>query len=251
MSNATMNAVNYHQYVNCQIGTDSGMNSTLFNMSCLNRINEYPSIYENILLNVTHQFNTTIWIGESALHSSGGVNGETNVFASSFYYTYQLCELVKYKYMNLVLRQTLTGGYYGLINNTNNEIFLPNPDYYVLYLWRQFIGDQLFQSSFSTNNKNPSFVTGYAFNGKIDGEIVIILINFSFDTRINVKLDFQNDTFNNYQEYHFNGPLNSSITYLNGQALQYENGKLPVLNPQTGNGNVVLNPTTIVWIRCS
>ena len=146
MPNATMNVLNYHQYVNCQQGINS-----VFDIDCLNKINEYPPIYENILLNNTHQLNTTIWIGESALHSSGGINGITNVFLSSFYYIYQLSQLIKYNYMDIVLRQTLTGGNYELINNTNN-IFTPNPDYYTLWIWRQFIGNKVIKSTLTNNN---------------------------------------------------------------------------------------------------
>ena len=247
MANGTMKALNYHQYINCEPG-QIGVNQSLFDMDCLNKINQYPDIYENILLNDTHQYNTTIWIGESALHSSGGINGETNVFLSSFYYTFQLCELVKYKYMEVVLRQTLSGGNYGLLNGTNN-IFVPTPDYYVLYLWRQFIGNQMIQSSFM--NGGNEYITGYAFNGKTKNEIVIVIINFSFISAANVMLELKGGNKGyKFEEYHMNGPLNSSTAFINGQALIYNNGKFPVLTPKTGNGNVMVESTTIVWIRC-
>eukprot|EP01083_Nonionella_stella_P167678 564222_1 len=247
LPNATMRALNYHQYINCEVGNPD-VNESVFDMECLDKINEYPPMYENVLLNMTHQANTTLWVGESALHSHGGKKGETNVFVSSLYYIYQLCELAQYAYMDVVLRQTLSGGNYELINGTNN-LFAPNPDYYVLWMWRQFIGDRMLGSSFIDGNK---YVTAYAFNGRIQGEVVIVMINFSYNVSATVHIKFQS-TNDEYQcdEYHMNGPLNSSVAYVNGDPLLYKNGKLPQLKKQTGNGKVELASTTAVWIGCS
>ena len=248
MANGTMNALNYHQYINCDVGT-IGINESIFDMECLEKITEYALIYQTILQNETNQMNISLWIGESALHSSGGKDGETNVFASSFYFIFQLCELAQYELMDLVLRQTLSGGYYELINGTD-DVFVPNSDYFVLWFWRQLIGDAMLESMFDDASE---YLNGYAFRGQVEGEVVVVIINFSFDAAVNVKLDFRNNDVNRYafEEYHMNGPLNTSLIYVNGGELVYKEGKFPGLNGVAGNGNVQVEPATIVWIRCT
>eukprot|EP01084_Bolivina_argentea_P042190 77826_1 len=199
-----MSIVNWHQYTNCP-----QEQKYVFSKDCLSTITQYPAIYENIL-SKTDQTETTLMIGESALHHSGGEDGSSNVFESSFYYTYQLSELAKISDMNIVQRQTLSGGYYGLLD-TN---FVPMSDYWVIYLWKMFIGNKVLQTSL-TNNQN---VTGYAYNGKNNKDVTVVLINFSDTVAANVQLHLSgsSNTYK-YEEYHMNGPLDSKTAYINNQ----------------------------------
>ncbi len=70
---------------------------------------------------------TRVYTG--AEHSGGGIDGVTNRFASSFYYSYILSELLN-NGVTAMLRQCLQGGDYELVNKTT---FLPNPDYWILW----------------------------------------------------------------------------------------------------------------------
>merc|ERR1712032_1779879 len=94
------------------------------------------------------------------------------------------------------------------------------------------------------------YVKGYAFEGKIEGEVVVALINFSFDECANVNLDLKgmNASAYAFEEYHLNGPLDSNLFYVNGQEFAYKNGQFPELKGVVGNGSVKVAPATIVWI---
>ena len=50
-----------------------------------------------------------LWLTEGALHASSGVNGLTNVFASSLFYAHALGQLARTG-VGLFSRQTLLGG---------------------------------------------------------------------------------------------------------------------------------------------
>ncbi len=75
-----------------------------------------------------------------------------------------------------MVRQCLKGGDYELINKTST---IPNPDYWILWLWTQFIGNHVFEYTFSgTSNSN---VRGYAFSGRSNSSGVYMeTFSFSF-----------------------------------------------------------------------
>jgi heparanase 1 len=78
-------------------------------------------------------------LGEGGPHNGGGIMGITNTFASSSYCmdALGLLPVVGVTGFN---RQTLVGGDYELLNKTT---FLPNPDYWVAYGYRQLVGPKV------------------------------------------------------------------------------------------------------------
>ena len=177
LPNGTMSVLNWHQYTNCDEQDAQGY---VFSAACLATITQYPAVYANILRQ-TGQTQATLMIGESALDHSGGKNNASNVFLSSFYYAFQLCELSQVDGMDLVQRQTLSGGWYGLLDTS----FAPMPDYWVLYLWRQLVGEQVLRVELGKNDN----VTAYAYTGKQGGHVTVVLINFSLEQTANVRLE--------------------------------------------------------------
>ena len=245
--NTTLDLLNWHQYTNCHHDVESGY---VFSADCLSTITQYPAIYTNILEEAQgkqgNEGSIKMMIGESALDHSGGIEGESNVFLSSFYFMFQLGELSKVKGMDLVQRQSLSGGYYGLLDTD----FRPMPDYWLLYLWRMLIGDQVLDGVV-TRNEN---VTGYGFTGKSENEIVVVLINFSTRNSVDVELDLKNGDGKEdewkFEEYHMSGSLNDSTVFMNSMEMIYENGRFPQLQAKEGNGTVTLSAASICWIRC-
>ncbi len=77
-----------------------------------------------------------VWLGETGGAQCGGEPGQSDRFASSLWWLDQLGRMAK-RGQRVVVRQTLTGGDYGLIDD---ETLLPNPDYWASLLWRRLMG---------------------------------------------------------------------------------------------------------------
>eukprot|EP01084_Bolivina_argentea_P006580 12480_1 len=233
--------VTYHDYANCLPG-----NYSVFDMNCLETIPSNAAKYANVI--AKEMPNTPLWIGESAAHGSAGINGETNAFMSNFYYIYQLSEVLQ-NGVSQVLRSDLIGGNYCLINGTTFE---PYPDYWILYLWKKWIGNAMLENKFSdVDQTDLKYIRAYTYRGKNEKVVIIVLINFSlYQTKINVTLELKgnlNDNGWTFEEYIMKGPLNSTISYMNGKPLIF-NGSFPELIGKKTDGIVSLEPATIVWI---
>merc|ERR1712107_164913 len=61
------------------------------------------------------------------------------------------------------------GGYYELINHTTS---VPTPDYWVLYLWRQHVGNLVFNSSLALANETASWTAHAEYEGELDWNLV-------------------------------------------------------------------------------
>ena len=92
---------------------------------------------------VEHMSNNTVeaqlWIGEGAMAYNSGRQGVTNSFVGSLWYADLLGSLAKTQPIqhSVYCRQALIGGYYELVSH---ETLDPNPDYWVAYLWKSFVG---------------------------------------------------------------------------------------------------------------
>eukprot|EP01084_Bolivina_argentea_P004809 9111_1 len=275
-------ALTYHHYPNC--GSPNG-NISVFNLGCLSSI-EFMAINYTTML--ADQYNVDVWMGEGSEHSGGGVLNLTNVFVSSFYYLYQLCELATYGVKGS-MRSDLVGGYYELINHTTS---IPTPDYWMLYMWRQFIGDTLYNSSLTFSNdsitqpwnysnelkdewkwnlskddildevKNmynaaqETYVRGYSFSYKNNSdEYMIILLNYHLWNigMVNISIINNNNIIYDYDEYHIVGigadGIKTKTIQVNGVTLTYENGQFPNIKPISGNGIVEMAPKTITFVH--
>eukprot|EP01084_Bolivina_argentea_P193303 331660_1 len=124
----------YHHYAQCNYP-----NGTLvFSLECLSDIIRFTSVFNA----VTVPNGIIPVMGEGAEHTGGGTADVTNTFVDNFYYVYQLCTVLQYG-INSTWRSDLIGGDYELIDH---KTFEPNPDYWILYIWKQLIGDALYFS---------------------------------------------------------------------------------------------------------
>lgn len=95
--------VTYHQYVNC---VPSGSDATVLPLDCLEAIHSTGDVYAPIAQGGGVQ----LWVGESAEHSGGGIEGLTNTFTSSFFYAYQM-GVIGMVNGSVTARQDLIGGH--------------------------------------------------------------------------------------------------------------------------------------------
>lgn len=256
-------ALTYHHYPNCN--SPNG-NVSIFNLECLSSIGFMARNYTTLLADA---YGVEVWMGEGSEHSGGGVLGLTNVFTSSFYYLYQLCELAKHGVKGTI-RSDLVGGYYELINHTTSE---PTPDYWMLYLWRMNIGDSMFNSTVKgvdgdaeriSNVDGETNVRGYAFEHRDDSNrLVMVLINFNLWDTVEVDVNIKASEWGlefplNFDEYHIVGVgedgLKTKTIAVNGVVLKYTNGQFPSLKPirrpgSDRDGIITVSPKSIVFVH--
>lgn len=77
-----------------------------------------------------------VWLGETGSAQCGGEPALSDRFASSLWWLDQLGRIAK-RGQQVVVRQTLSGGDYGLIDD---KTMAPNPDYWASWLWRRLMG---------------------------------------------------------------------------------------------------------------
>eukprot|EP01083_Nonionella_stella_P205692 748791_1 len=169
-----MHALTYHHYPNCGYPG----NGAVFDLSCLESIHSDAITYANI----AKSGNTKAWMGEGSEHSGGGTTNVSDTFVDTFYYLYQLCNVLTYGVPG-TMRSDLIGGDYELINH---ETFLPHPDYWILYLFKMFVGEKLY-----TGYGNGNF-RAFAFNGVKSNQVVLALINFDLKNNAVVTFDIKN-----------------------------------------------------------
>eukprot|EP00483_Globobulimina_turgida_P005729 UN05739 len=217
-------------------------------MACLKEIVLYASNYSYLAT----MSGSIGWMGEGAEYSHGGINNVTNTFTDSFYYVYQLCELLQNGIQGTA-RSTLVGGSYELID-TNTHI--PNPDYWILYIWSQLIGNKMFESRISfINGINDDYIRGYSLEAKQDNkQYVVVLINFhlTYSVILTIEMEMNNNKTYEYEEYvlkgiGFNGLQTKSIS-VNNQVMQYKNGKFPILKAQNATNMIELPPASIRFV---
>ncbi|KAI3454828.1 hypothetical protein Pfo_011491 [Paulownia fortunei] len=271
-----VDVMSHHMYT-LGPGNDPNIMNKIINPDHLNKAS---FIFSN--LTSTIQANgpwASAWVSESGGAYNNGARDISNTFVNSFWYLDQLGMAAKYS-TRVYCRQTLIGGFYGLLNKTT---FVPNPDYYSALLWHQLMG----KGVLAVNSYASPYLRAYAHCAKERAGITVLLINLSNQTMYNVGVQSSNnaelpvkdktgskkrsfahglkksiswignkasDEKLSREEYHLtpkNGDLQSKITLLNGQPLQLtERGDIPGLVPvlRDINSPVSIAPFSIKFI---
>ena len=186
---------------------------------------------------------------------------------------YQLCDSVQ-NGVTGVFRQCLMGGDYELINKTT---FLPNSDYFMLYIWKNLFGQNAFELNFTdTAGNTPSsetYIRSWAYDSTdyisktvstdVTQHILIILINYHLSNKASVNVNVLNQDTSDYtwQELHIraNGSgidgLKSNDIYINRGDLKLEfdasSQSLPDFSKwgEANAGAVILEPASIVLVN--
>ncbi|KAL0342531.1 UNVERIFIED_CONTAM: Heparanase-like protein 1 [Sesamum calycinum] len=259
-----VNTVSHHMYT-LGPGNDLNIMNKILNPDHLNKASY---LFSNVT--TTIQANgpwASAWVSESGgpttmvlriyltrLLTASGLNH----LCLKFRYLDQLGMAATYD-TKVYCRQTLIGGFYGLLNQTT---FVPNPDYYSALLWHRLMGKGVL-----TVKSHPVFTLLCSLWEERAG-ITLLLINLSNETAYNVEVQSRNnaelslkdrtgtkrnsfvhglkrsvswignkasDENLSREEYHLtpvNGDLQSKIMLLNGNRLQVtETGDIPSLVP--------------------
>ena len=175
-----IHAAVYHQYPEC-VAPAKG-EPVVMQPSCLSQL---PSAAAGYSATAAAVPGLAVWSGEGADHSGGGVANLTDTFRSSFYYAIELASLPTVG-VELMARQCLNGGDYELLQRNS---FVPNPDYYLLWLFKQLVkqGARALNATLSA----PALQSGlfvYAFDAKAGASVALLAVNAHASNTYRVSL---------------------------------------------------------------
>ena len=209
------------------------------------------------------------WVGESALTGGGGRDNVTNAFVSTLWYSDWLGISAKGK-VAVVLRETLIGGYYGLVDAAS---FALSPDAYLLSLFAKLMGDQVHDVKIVLPNASTpeqrTMLRAYAqtTRGGNPG-LTLMLINLGTETTFTVAPPFAFDARHGTaaeveaaagvgatrDEYHLTAvtaPSGKEMA-LNGVELKLVGGgtMMPPMKPKVidGAAPILVAPASVVFV---
>jgi hypothetical protein len=130
-----LDAVSWHYYPQqsrrCPIATRRATLTELLDPASLDEVSRWASDVESTSLP-----NTARWLSETGGAQCGGEPGVSDRFASSLWWMDELGLLAR-RGESVVVRQTLVGSNYGLLDENTLE---PRPDYYASLLFKRLMG---------------------------------------------------------------------------------------------------------------
>ncbi|XP_064600893.1 heparanase-like [Liolophura sinensis] len=163
-----------------------------------------------------------VWLAETSSRSGGGAPGLSESFIAGFLWLDKL-GLSATKGVDMVARQTLLGGHYGLLTIQGE----PLPDYWLSLLFKRLVGRRVLHVTSSDNNRR---IRIYAHCSAND-------LTFFYQNMQNgeVRLAIPQFSQRSYQLYTLtaggNGALTSKTVKLNGHELHMNGDHLPDLRP--------------------
>lgn len=145
----SVNAATFHQYY---VNGRTAKLSDFLNVSVLDQLEDEINIMRLAVRTVNRSL--PLWLTETSSAWGGGAKGLSDTFAAGFMWLDKLGLAAKLG-ISLVVRQTLCGGHYSLIDC---DAFEPHPDWWLSVLFKRFVG----QKVFSVNQKTSDSVRLYA-----------------------------------------------------------------------------------------
>lgn len=245
-------AFTYHQYVQCEAPQPA--NGYVMSPPCLQNVDTQAQQCVTAAALAPVSPAPPVWAGETADHSGGGIANLTDTFRSSFYYAWQLGALAA-NGVELAARQTLSGGDYELLQRVG---FAPNPDYWVIWLFRKLIGGGA--SAYSVVHSVPTNQSGvrlFAFSAAsaTGAKVTLLALNLQNPGAPTIYLNLQGTGVGGLPrtEYHLTGDVTvpHGPVSCNGQVLAPQPGTYAPPAWQslgvTANGPLALPPATIVF----
>lgn len=166
-----------------------------------------------LVMNLTNT-TTDLWLGEAGSSSGGGALNLSNTYAAGFLYLGRLGLASKHCH-KIVIRQSLYGGYYGMIDPITHK---PLPDYWTSVLFKKLVGTISLKTHKTVQN-----VRIYAFCSRENkDDITILAINFD---RNSAKFTLNNYIEKDVEQYILtpgDNNLQSKTVLLNGNVLTFK-----------------------------
>jgi heparanase 1 len=207
------------------VATRRARKKTLLSRRTLNSVAKW---HAKIAKNTTkYHHPLSFWMTETGGAQAGGQPGITDVFVGSLWWLDELGTLAQLQYEK-VMRQTLVGGDYGLLDNNYD----PNPDYWATLLWKKFMDGDVYHTN---QNNAKSTLRIYAHRNK--KYTTLLAINIGKKWR-HIDIDKEAEV------YAITSPsLYSKDVMMNGFPIEQE------WMPQIVTHTVRIQPTSYVFIR--
>jgi heparanase 1 len=167
---------------------------------------------------------TPIWLGETGHAQCGGQPDSSDRFEGTFWWLDQLGALARRGHQ-IVVRQTLSGSNYGLIDDDTLE---PRPDYWASVLWRRLMGDRVLDVG---RGEVADAVRVYAHcSYQRPGSVSVLAINLDPENAVRLQIE----GLRGGKELYLltADALDSAELLLNGIVLDDDDGALPDLSPE-------------------
>eukprot|EP00927_Polykrikos_kofoidii_P048021 TRINITY_DN42267_c0_g1_i1.p1 TRINITY_DN42267_c0_g1~~TRINITY_DN42267_c0_g1_i1.p1 ORF type:complete len:556 (+),score=54.07 TRINITY_DN42267_c0_g1_i1:60-1670(+) len=231
-----MDIFTYHQYF-LGAGVDPLLRHKVMSPDYLDRMKDHAAMVNKTVSQAAPK--TSIWMGETGGAFNSGHDLVTNAFMSGFWYLDNMAIQAQNGHRSFC-RQTLVGGFYGLLNATSLR---PNPDFYAALIWTRLMG----QKVLLTSATGPNTLRAYAHCTRgVAHAVTLLILNLAHQTIVFTS------SFSKYsrEEYHFNSTdLDSRHIYLNGERLSAgEDGTIPDMKPVVRTGVLEIQPLTYAFI---
>lgn len=159
-----------------------------------------------------------------------------------------------------VIRQTLLGNTYQLINSTT---LTPNPSYWLVYLWRRLVGHRAL--AFSTDAPLPAPLrasvhctpaaeedvaeAGNARNTSATAVVINFATSVSYDIDLLPASGGENTSSEPLSVFLLTGDVYGKTVRLNGKTLRVEGGYVPEIDPHRIDGPLRMPPASIAFVR--
>jgi heparanase 1 len=207
----------------CPVATRRATLERLLEPSYLDEVERWAHHVSS--LRERHAPGAEIWLGETGNAQCGGEPGVSDRFVAGLWWLDQL-GLMARAGERVVVRQTLSGSEYGLIDDGTLR---PNPDYYNSLLWKQLMGDTVLRVTH--DERNPRLrLYAHCTHGAADS-VTLLAINTDPHGAARVRLPALAPRA---REYSLTAPrLDSRDLWLNGERLELQHGAPPELRGRT------------------
>jgi heparanase 1 len=165
-----------------------------------------------------HSPGSELWLGEVGNAQYGGEPGVSDVFVGSLWWLDQLGLMAVHGH-DVVVRQTLAGSDYGMIDDATLE---PRPDYWSSVLWKRLMGRRVYAAEIQddgaqddgAHEDGDGKLRVYAHSGPAaadgddgdggDGSVTVLVINL--DHRRNAEVSFPDFAGTPYRLYEVRAP---------------------------------------------
>jgi len=179
-----VDGLSYHYYAavstRCPLGPRITADTAL-DPAYLDGVDEPADATES--LREAHAPGKPIWVTETGGQSCGGQLGVADRFVNTFWYLDTLGRLARRGHQ-VVVRQTLSGSTYGLIDELSLE---PRPDYWAALLWRRLMGTRVLALP-ELGASSPLRLFAHCTRGGGVGAVTLLALNTSGTAPVELPL---------------------------------------------------------------
>lgn len=191
-----------------------------------------------------------IWLGETGNAQFGGEPGVSDAYIGGLWWLDQLGLLARMGH-EVVVRQTLTGSNYGLLDETDLS---PRPDYWNSLLWKRLMGQQVYDIRANGTNVENVRLYAHAQAGKNKDSVTVLLINL--DPIRGATFSFPQYCGEEFTIFQFQtADVLGGEVILNGEILALDQqGRLPVIPGKVemlGEDTKIIAPPLSYSFLCS